>query len=43
MKQLVETAVKYDEDGIDIRFLNEVSWGTVKVRPDYYGIFRGVI
>ena len=34
MKQVVETAAIYDDNGIEIRFLNEISWGTVKVCPD---------
>ena len=34
MKQVVEIAAIYDDNGIEIRFLNELSWGNVKVRPD---------
>jgi len=34
MEQVVEVAAIYDEDGIEIRFLNDLSWGNVKVCPD---------
>ena len=33
MKQVVETAALYDDNGIEIQFLNEISRGTVKVCP----------
>jgi len=34
MKQVVEVAAMYDDNGIEIRFLNELSWGNVKVCLD---------
>lgn len=42
MKQLVVTAVKYDEDGIEIQFLNDDSSAIVKVCPDYCETFKRV-
>lgn len=43
MKQVVEIAAIYDDNGIEIRFLNSPSWDTVKVRPGHCETFRGAI
>jgi len=33
MKGVVKTAIEYDEDGIEIQFLNSMRCQVVKVRP----------
>jgi hypothetical protein len=44
MKGVVEKAINYDEDGIDIYFLNGKKKGTtVKVRPRGYLTLDGTV